>query len=90
MASMYLSDAISLVSIYFNYKGFHTIILFVLVDANYTFMWVVVDSNGPSSDAQIFNHFDLRSSITDETLDIPAAELLPGNDQSMPYFLYRG
>ena len=74
-------------SLYFNYKGFHSIILFALVDANYKFMWVDLGVNGSSSDAQIFNQSELRSGIIDGTLQVLAAEPLPGDDRSMPYFL---
>ena len=48
-------------SLYYNYKGFHSIILFALVDANYKFMWMDVGVNGSSSDAQIFNQLQLRA-----------------------------
>ena len=74
-------------SLYFNYKGFHSIILFALVDANYKFRWVDVGVNGTSSDAQIFNQSQLRSGIIDGTLQVPAAEPLPSDDHPMPYFL---
>ena len=74
-------------SLYFNYKGFHSIILLALVDAKYKFLWVDVGTNGSSSDAQIFNDCDLRSGIIDGTLDVPDAEPLPGDDCDMPYFL---
>ena len=74
-------------SLYFNYKGFHSINLFALVDANYKFMWVDVGVNGSSSDVQIFNQSQLRSVIIDGTLQVPAAEPLPDEDRSMPYFL---
>ena len=74
-------------SLYFNYKGFHSIILLALVDAKYKFLWVDVGTNGSSSDAQIFNDCDLRSGIIDGTLDVPDAEPLPGDDRDMPYFL---
>ena len=54
-------------SLYFNYKGFHSIILLALVDAKYKFLWVDVGTNGSSSDAQIFNDCDLHSGIIDGT-----------------------
>ena len=74
-------------SLYYNYKGFHSLILLVLVDAKYKFPWVDVGTNGSSSDAQIFNYCDLCSGIVDGNLDIPVADPLPGDDRGMPYFL---
>ena len=74
-------------SLYYNYKGFDSVILLALVDAKYKFMWVDVGTNGSSSDAQIFNECYLRSGIVDGTLDVPDAEPLPGDDRDMPYFL---
>ena len=73
-------------SLYFNCKGFHSIIFLALVDAKYKFLWVDVGTNGSSSDAQIFNDcdFSLRHYCT---LDVPDAEPLPGDDRDMPYFL---
>ena len=74
-------------SLYYNYKGFHSVILLALVDAKHKFLWVDVGTNGSSSDAQIFNDCDSRSGIVDGTLDIPDAEPLPGDDCDMLYFL---
>ncbi len=42
-------------SLFYNYKGFYSIILLALVDADYKFLWVDVQQNGSLSDAQIFN-----------------------------------
>ena len=74
-------------SLYYNYKGFHSIILFALLDPNYKFMWVDVGINGSSSDVQIFNHLQLWAGIIDDTLQVPTAEPLPSDDSPMPYFL---
>ncbi len=50
-------------SYYFNYKNFHSIVLMALVDGDYKFIWVDVGSNGPSSDAQIFEDCELKHVI---------------------------
>ena len=47
-------------SLYHNYKGFFSIIILVLVDAEYKFTWVDVGSTGHMSDAQIFNGSELE------------------------------
>ena len=40
---------------YYNYKGFFSIILLAVVDAEYRFLWVDAGTNGACSDAQIYN-----------------------------------
>ena len=50
-------------SVYYNYKGFYSIVLMALVDADYKFLWVEVGSNGSASDAQVFNAGQLKEFI---------------------------
>ena len=44
-------------------------------------------NNGCYCDAQIFNHCQLKHSILDKTIGFPDADLLPGDDKDMPYFI---
>ncbi|KAK7097769.1 hypothetical protein V1264_004700 [Littorina saxatilis] len=44
-------------SLYFNYKGFYSIVLMALVDADYKFIWADIGGTGSSSDAQIYIQF---------------------------------
>ena len=53
-------------SIYYNYKGFHSIILVALVDADYKFAWVD-GSGGSSADAHVFNQLELKECIANNT-----------------------
>ena len=53
---------------YYNYKGFYSVDLLALVNANYRFLWAVVGSNGCCSDAQIFNDCQLKQSVMDGTI----------------------
>ena len=39
---------------YFNYKGYFSLVLLALVDADYKFLWVSAGASGSSSDAQTF------------------------------------
>ena len=73
-------------SLYFNYKGFHSIILMALVDGDYKFRWAEVGTNGAASDAQIFNDCELHDMHDDGQLPFPAPEPLPHDDRDMPYF----
>jgi len=74
-------------SLYFNYKGFHSLILFALVDADYKFLWVDVGANGATSDAQLFEQCELRQTIEDGSINFPAPDPLPGDDKDMDYFI---
>ena len=67
------------VSEYFNYKGYFSLVLLALVDADYKFLWVNVGASGLSSDAQIFNCSKLKRRIENGTLGLPPPEPLgPG------------
>ncbi|XP_045121906.1 protein ALP1-like [Portunus trituberculatus] len=73
-------------SMYFNYKGFYSIILMALVDADYKFIWADVGGAGSASDAQIYNASELKECVEDGTLGFPDPEPLPNDNQDMPYF----
>jgi hypothetical protein len=66
---------------------FRAIIFTALVDADYSFIWVEVGANGASSDAQIFNSWELKEAILDGTIDFPAPEPIVEGDQDIPYFI---
>ncbi|XP_041369700.1 protein ALP1-like [Gigantopelta aegis] len=74
-------------SLYYNYKGYHSIVLMALVDADYKFLWVSCGANGFVSDAQLWNQCELKKAIEDKQIGFPDAEPLPGDDQDTPYFL---
>lgn len=72
---------------YYNYKGFFSIVLLALVDADYRFLWVQVGDPGACSDAQLYNGCQLKRKLDDNTLAVPPDEPLPNDDRPMPYFL---
>ena len=74
-------------SLYYNYKGFHSIILMALVDADYKFTWVEVGCHGSAGDAQVFNNSELKEAIDTGAINFPKPDALPGDDQPMPYFI---
>ena len=73
-------------TLYYNYKGFFSIILLALVDADYKFIWADVGSQGSSSDAQVFNHGPLRQRLENGTIGFPEPDPLPHDDKPTPYF----
>ena len=54
-------------ALYHNYKGFFSIVMLALVDGQYKFRWVDVDTAGSCSDAQIFNTCHLKRKIALKT-----------------------
>ena len=56
---------------YYNYKGFFSLVLLALVDAEYRFLQIDCGYNGSCSDAQIFNRSLLREKIEDGSLGLP-------------------
>lgn len=74
-------------STFYNYKGYHSIILMALVDADYKFTWVDVGRDGSSGDAQVFNSSEIKSCIEDGSIGFPPPAALPDDDRPMPYFI---
>ncbi|XP_046572623.1 uncharacterized protein LOC124280671 [Haliotis rubra] len=74
-------------SLYHNYKGFFSIVLLALVDANYRFLWVDVGGLGHMSDAQIFNAAESKECKENDNICLPKPEPLPNSDLDMPYFI---
>lgn len=73
-------------SYYYNCKGFFSIVMLAVVDANYRFLYVDVGANGRSSDAGIFNDSGLHRAVENGKVGFPEAERLPGDDRPIPYF----
>ena len=74
-------------SLFHNYKGFFSIVLLGLVDANYKFIWADVGGSGSNSDAQIFNSSQLKEKILDKSIQFPPDKPLPNDDKPFPHFL---
>ena len=73
-------------SIYYNYKGFFSIVILVLCDANYKAIWAHVGSPGSESDCGIYNDSPMFQGIQDGTINLPPPEPLPNDNEDTPYF----
>ncbi|XP_061179014.1 putative nuclease HARBI1 [Saccostrea echinata] len=73
-------------SLYYNYKGFHSLILMGLVDADYKFIWVDVGANGSASDATVFNNSELKDVSENQNIGFPEASPLPYDNRNIPFF----
>ena len=71
----------------YNYKGFISVVLMALVDANYRFLWIDCGGLGSMSDAQIFNASELKDCLEDGSIGFPAPDPLPNDDQATPYYI---
>ncbi|XP_043206335.1 putative nuclease HARBI1 [Amphibalanus amphitrite] len=77
-------------SIYFNYKGFCSVVLMAVADARYRFTYISVGSQGSESDGGIFAHSDLAALLRrhQEVGDVlPPPKALPNTDEELPHFL---
>ena len=73
-------------SLYYNYKGFYSVVLMALVDADYKFIWSDIGGMGSASDAQIYNASELKECVEDGSLGFPDPEPLPNDNLDVPYF----
>lgn len=74
-------------SMFFNYKGFFSIVLQALVDANYKFINIDVGGYGKQSDGGTFKASDLYKKLINGTLNLPEDSPLPGSDLFMPFVI---
>lgn len=70
---------------YFNYKGFFSIVLFAVVDANYCFTFVNTGCQGRISDGGVYANTTLKSLVEENALKFPEPCRLPGRSIAVPY-----
>ena len=64
-------------SLFHNYKGFFSVLLIAVVDADYKFLRIDVGGYGSQSDAQIYNESELKECLEDGSIGFPDADQLP-------------
>ena len=74
-------------TLYYKYKGFFSIVLLALVDADYKFVWADVGANGSASDCGVYNCSELEPGLREDTINLTDPSPLPNDDQDMPYFI---
>lgn len=71
---------------YYNYKGFYSIVLMAVCDANYKFTMVDVGSTGSENDASILRSSSFGDKILNDKICLPLAKNLPNTNLSLPHF----
>lgn len=72
---------------YFNYKGYFSIVLQGISDANYKFIAVEVGAYGKQSDGGTFSDSNVYQRLETNTFNIPKNEIIPSTDISVPFVL---
>ncbi|XP_046395705.1 uncharacterized protein LOC124162968 [Ischnura elegans] len=72
-------------SLYFNYKGTHSIVLLAMVDSCYKFIYIDVGCYGRISDGGVFNNSSLKTGIVNGALNLPNRSALKGRQSPLPY-----
>lgn len=70
---------------YFNYKGYFSIVLFAVVDANYNFIYANVGCQGRISDGGVFSETTFKECLKNSTLHLPPPGYLPGRSNTTPF-----
>lgn len=74
-------------SMFFNYKGYFSVALQALVDANYKFLNIDVGGHGKQSDAGTFKASPLYKKLINGTLNLPENGVLSESMLTMPYVI---
>lgn len=74
-------------SMYFNYKGTHSIVLMALADANYKITYLDVGCKGRISDGGVFNQCTLSDALERNALNIPPPRPFTENGAGVPHVI---
>lgn len=72
-------------SLFYNYKGYNSIVLLALVDSRYRFIFVDIGAYGKESDSTVFQNSKLYDLIMTRQLPIPVPKPLPGSQNETPF-----
>ncbi|XP_023706968.2 protein ANTAGONIST OF LIKE HETEROCHROMATIN PROTEIN 1 [Cryptotermes secundus] len=71
---------------YFNFKGFFSLVLLAICDANYNFIFVDTGCQGRISDGGVFANTEFCKRMTRNSLNLPQPAPLKGR-RALPFFL---
>lgn len=74
-------------SLWYNYKGFFSMVLLAICDARYCFSYIDVGEYGSNNDSDILKNSKMGQKFEYNMLDIPEAKFLPESELEVPHFL---
>ena len=72
---------------YYNYKGFFSLVLMAICDANYCFTMFDVGQFGSNNDSGVLANSSMGMHFDSDTLNVPKERFLNENIGTLPYFL---
>lgn len=72
-------------SFFYNYKGFHSMVLMAVVNANYEFIMCDFGTNGRISDGGVIENTKFGEKLTNSTLNIPDPETIRSSNKTLPF-----
>lgn len=74
-------------SLYYNYKGFFSIVLLAICDAKYCFTFVDIGQYGSGNDSGVLKQSKISKGFENDQFNIPTASKITGLDEKLPYYL---
>lgn len=84
---MAIQNPVGAGSMFHNYKGFYSIVLMAVCDANYCFTYANVGCQGRISDGGVFNQCSLAQKLEKGILNLPPPEALAEGRKPVPYVI---
>lgn len=72
-------------SFYYNYKGFHSTVLFAIVNGDYEFIYIHTGINGRISDGGVLRETDFYEKLKNGTLHLPLSSSMEKSAVKLPY-----
>lgn len=74
-------------SLFYCYKGYYSIVLLGISDAQYRFLYVNIGAYGSSSDAGVLAYSELGNRLASEEMNFPEPSPILEGHRNIPYFL---